>query len=473
MSKQYVVAISKEDGYYNTISPYHPDEAYPECHGKLISATNPAFRAVRKNFYLMGMDTKNYNTPEWNPLGELITPGDSVFIKPNLVSHEYGRKNSQAKGDLFSVITHPSVVRAIAEYTAIALKGKGEITIGDNPSIDANFDEIRRLTGLDKVCEYLERNYHIKCRFIDLRPLRCKDVKDYGYKYKMSKQTGDPKGKTVVNLATKSLFYGLNPLLFRGVFKNRWETMMHHRGSRHEYSISNSIYQSDVYISVPKLKAHHKVGATLNIKGLVGTCADKNYLIHWRIGSPGIGGDEYPVSKKIMASVYVFLKSLCEGFLPEKLLYFFSKKMFKDKGMKKKLGVPSYSGSWDGNDTCWRMAADLYNALCTRSRKYFTVIDGIVGGEGDGPFCPGARNDGVIISGDNLVATDCAAVRMMDFDLKQVKYLSVLLKMDGISLSDVKIVSRDFDVSAFFDFKNRKYLGFQPPKHWPDLGLNK
>src|SRR5690554_902172 len=131
MNNEYFVAISKETGNYNTIAPFHPDEKYPEYDGEISNLKNPAFRAVRKNFYLMGLDKDNYNTSEWNPLKDLIKPGDSVFIKPNLVTHEYGRKNSDKKGDVFSVITHPSVVRAVAEYVAIALKGSGEIIIGD------------------------------------------------------------------------------------------------------------------------------------------------------------------------------------------------------------------------------------------------------------------------------------------------------------------------------------------------------
>jgi hypothetical protein len=144
------VALSKVDGPYPTVPPFDPDEKYPEYCGNVCSnAPNPVYRAVRETFRLLQYDRNHYGSPDWNPLECLIKPGDRVFIKPNLVAHEYGRKAEQKTGDLFSVITHPSVVRAVADYAAIALRGKGSLTIGDNPSIDADFSKLLTATQLD------------------------------------------------------------------------------------------------------------------------------------------------------------------------------------------------------------------------------------------------------------------------------------------------------------------------------------
>ena len=41
------------------------------------------------------------------------------------------------------------------------------------------------------------------------------------------------------------------------------------------------------------LEQHQKVGATLNLKGLVGSVANKNQLVHWQIDYQEIYGDEY------------------------------------------------------------------------------------------------------------------------------------------------------------------------------------
>src|SRR5262249_34054310 len=141
----------------------------------------------------------------------------------------------------------------------------------------------------------------------------------YGYKSRTRLQPGDPEGSSVLNLGERSYFYGMNPLLFRGVFTDRWETIRHHHGKTHEYSLSNTILRSDVYISVPKLKAHHKVGATLNVKGLVGCNANKNYLVHWRVGFPEIGGDEFPRAHRRRDHVLLAARHLAADLLPEEL----------------------------------------------------------------------------------------------------------------------------------------------------------
>ena len=58
----------------------------------------------------------------------------------------------------------------------------------------------------------------------------------------------------------------------------------------HEYLISRSAMDADVFINLPKLKTHKKVGVTLSLKNLVGINGDKNYLPHFCIGTPAEGG---------------------------------------------------------------------------------------------------------------------------------------------------------------------------------------
>src|SRR5436853_340924 len=42
---------------------------------------------VRESLHLLRLDEANYGTAAWNPLGELISPGNRVLIKPNFVLH--------------------------------------------------------------------------------------------------------------------------------------------------------------------------------------------------------------------------------------------------------------------------------------------------------------------------------------------------------------------------------------------------
>jgi len=477
------VAICKVNGGYPTLAPFNPDEAYPEYGGGEIAAQpNPVYRGVRETLRLLGCDSRRFGTAAWNPLGAWVRPGDRVFIKPNLLTHEY-RTSSGTRGDVFSVITHPSVVRAVADYAAIALQGQGEIIIGDNPCIDADFNQLLAVTQLKTLEPLYRERFGVRCRVLDLRPLRTTNLEYYGFKSKTERQAGDPELSTVLNLAEQSCFYGLNPLLFRGVFTNRWETMRHHHGRRHEYSISNSILNSDVYISVPKLKAHHKVGATLNVKGLVGINSNKNYLVHWRVGFPLFGGDVFPVAHRLADYFIHAARAAAADLLPEPL-YLRLRARLKggpfDRALqlRKKSGHENFRGAWDGNDTCWRMAADLYKIFVNdvsgfrqgRQMKFFSVVDGVLGGEGNGPFTPSPKPAGVVLAGEDLLRVDCVAARLMDYDLRQVRYLDHLLNEEGLDERGINVLSEDFDVSNYFE-GGARYLRFAAPTGWPHLAL--
>lgn len=380
--------------------------------------------SLNKGFRLLGYDDQN-------PLGHIVKPGDRVFIKPNWVAHRY-RQSCPSQHSVYTTITHPSVIKAVVENVARSLKGRGEIIIGDNPSIDADFEELMNLCEI----KYLESKYDVPVKFLDLRPLVCSDLSDYGIKARMKAQEGDPEGVTVVNLGKESLLYGLNSRLFRGVFSDdRRETVKAHTGNTQLYGISNSIFKSDVYISIPKLKAHHKVGTTLNLKGLVGTMGIKNYLVHWRVGFPLIGGDEYP-------SFYDWLRS--------------------------KFEKVTNRGAWDGNDTIWRMVVDLYTVIQRGPKKFFSVIDGVMGGDQNGPFCPLPQNSKCLLLSDNLLEADLVASRFMGYDVESITYLYYYLKNGLMNKDNIKISSVDFNMNNFWDNKNG-HLEFKTPTNWPQL----
>ena len=212
---------------------------------------------------------------EDNPLRDIVHPGDKVFIKPNWVASRW-RQSCPHKDDLYCVITHPAVIEAVADFVAEALKGEGEIIIGDNPSIDADFQELLEFTEIEKIKD----KYDVPVSIVDLRPLVCDDLRNYGKKDLMVHQKGDINGTVEVNLGKESLLYGIDPTRFRGVFEERDETIASHTGETQLYTYARSLYDADVYISIPKLKTHQKVGATLNLKGLVGTISNKNQLVH-------------------------------------------------------------------------------------------------------------------------------------------------------------------------------------------------
>ena len=255
----------------------------------------------------------------------------------------------------------------------------------------------------------------------------------------MVSQDGDDQGTIEVNLGKESMLYGLDPQRFRGVFDERDETIASHSGETQLYTYARSLYDADVYISVPKLKTHQKVGTTLNLKGLVGSISNKNQLVHWQIGYPEIKGDEYP------------------------------NKEAYDAGQKAKV---THRGSWPGNDTIWRMVVDLYKGLKKKERKYFSVIDGICGGQGQGPFCPYSIKSNTLIAGEDLLAVDCVATRYMGINPEKIKYLSYFLEKgyDGVNLDKIEVIINGEINDNFFN-DDSKYLDFDVVEQWKEIKI--
>jgi uncharacterized protein (DUF362 family) len=75
------------------------------------------------------------------------------MLKSNLVSHADPRANRAI--NIESLITHGSVIRAVADYTAKALQGSGRIIIGDCPIQSANWEKLIAQSVLNEVCAYL------------------------------------------------------------------------------------------------------------------------------------------------------------------------------------------------------------------------------------------------------------------------------------------------------------------------------
>lgn len=457
--------------------PFDPHINYPEYSGSQLSdLPNYAYDGVRNSFILLELDKDNIGTDKWNPLGEIIKPGETVFIKPNFVDHKH-----RFNGELWSVITHPSVLRAVCDYVAIALQGKGKILIGDNPHVDAKFNIIRDVCALDQLQSIYTDHYGLECEILDLRFYHTPDLSYYGFKEGRVKLPGDPKGSVKVNLGKNSKLQGVSPLLLRGTYTDRKETIKHHVFGKHEYFFSKSIYDADVYISIPKLKSHAKVGVTLNIKGLIGTIANKNSLVHWRIGYPILGGDEYPTPRLKRDYFKLYLQHLLIDIIPSNIYFslrnFFNKtkigkiynKYIQTEFQKQKI----LRGAWDGNDTIWRMTVDVYNSFFKqygKIRKTFSVIDGIKSGERNGPHFPEGKNTNCIISGFSLLETDVIATRLMDFDIEQIRYINELLHEYKINANQIEVSSNMRFPGNFFSSDN-SYLSLQPPDRWPKLSI--
>ncbi len=422
----YPVAIQRlEVASYPEVQPYHPHQAYPEYPTPaLLSSDNPVYEAVRDLFLRLGLDAGNAGSPEWNPLGSVVRPGDHVFIKPNMIAHKH--TNSEAWID---VITHGSVIRPVVDYVFIALRGEGSITIGDAPQTDSIFDKIIAHMGLPELQAYYREHLQFPVELLDLRDEHW--IEKDGIYVETVKLQGDPRGGVSVDLGGLSHFEEFDDKnkTYYGAFYDTTETNDHHRGGRHEYAISKTPIDADVFIGIPKLKTHKKCGLTVNLKGLVGINANKNWLPHYCIGSPAEGGDQFPgngAKGRLENSIVLWMKKhLVKGSRPA----LFAARKLKKLGYRVFGGTEKVvrSGNWHGNDTVWRMSVDLNRILfyanadgtlrsAGSGKRFFSVVDGVVAMDGNGPVTGDPMNAAVLIAGDNPVAVDAVSAKLMGFD---------------------------------------------------------
>lgn len=473
---------------YPSNSPYNPHIKYPEYPFNEISQEkNFVYDSFRQSLFLLGLDKENFGSENWNPFREFIKPGNTVVINPNFVidHHETG-------GDIFSVITHPSVLRAIADYIFKAIDGNGKIIIADAPQMDCNFSNLLKKTRLDLIQE-LYNQHNFKLEIYDLRNFWVNVENGLFLSKNRHDLPGDPEGSIKINLGKKSLFFNeKNNDKYYGADYNREETIRHHSGEIQEYLISKSILNADVVILAPKLKTHKKVGVTLNMKGLVGINTNKNYLVHYKVGSPSEGGDEFP------STLYTSKESILIKLQQKASDLLLSKKNFITDVIYQKLSHTSkYTGflglkmgnkericcgNWSGNDSTWRMTADLLNILLyadkngelnqNNPRKIFSIVDGFIGGEGNGPLAPDAKHCGLLIMGMNPCAVDLACTRLMGFDIHKIKMLDYILKNPDLfktNIDSIKVFS-NLNVSELFNENNLDpYFDLSPPKHWESI----
>lgn len=437
-----LVAIMQSVGRYPELAPFHPDTRYPEvsCEQPL-SAENHVYSAVRELLATLGLDSGRYGSSDWNPLGCLIQPGNTVVVKPNLIREARLSDPEQ----WHQVITHGSVVRAVIDYVALALRGSGKILIADGPQTDSSFAAIVQRSGLGSVCEYV-RSLGVDCALMDLR--RECWISKGDVLVERIQLSGDPSGYVEVPIDATSEFIGY-PLTgaFYGADYDAAETASYHTDGRHRYVMCRSVMAADVVINIPKLKTHKKTGVTLNLKNMVGVNGLRNCLPHFSLGSPDDGGDEFSPgvrgarlqSQAIRTFKRVLARRGGHGGPFARLAKQTGALVFGETDVRVR------SGNWYGNDTTWRMVLDVNKALvgfdahgAPRSvpLRFLCLVDGIIGGDGDGPSDPEPRDCGVLIGGLNPVAVDTVSSILIGFDDQRLPIISRAWSTRDISLVD-------------------------------------
>ncbi len=439
---------------YSEEAPFHPSEAYPEYSGEVSSSSNPAYAAVRGCFAALGLDADRFGTSAWDPLCGLIQPGETVLLKPNLVKEAHPR---DPEGWRY-VLTHGSVIRAVADYVWKALRGRGRIVVADAPQTDSSLAAMVALLGLDRIAR-LYRASGLDFRLVDLRREEWLSKDNVVVERRLL--PGDPAGYVAFDLGGRSAFSGHRGAgRYYGADYDDGEVNRHHSDGRHEYLVAGSAMRCDVVFNLPKLKTHKKVGVTLGLKNLVGINGDKNWLPHHTEGHPRNGGDEHP-RPSFWHRLERAAVAHARGWLTR------APSLAAVYRRVRPIGIRTFgdtetvvrSGNWAGNDTAWRMCLDLNKIVLYGSadgtlppgstgsrRRHFVLVDGIIGGEGRGPMNPDPVPAGIVVFGVNPASVDATCAYLMGFDPERIPlvreaFADATLPIADWGWRDVHIVS--------------------------------
>ncbi len=151
-----VVVVSRPGIRYVLEAPFDPP--------------NPVYEMVEATLRGLGLDAARAGTPDWNPLGDLIQPGDRVLIKPNFVTSKNFEEHLRGE-KLACSSTHGSVLRPLCDYALRAAGPRGKVTIVDTPVEGCNLDEVVDGLGVRALLDfYAARGTRID--LIDLRHFR-------------------------------------------------------------------------------------------------------------------------------------------------------------------------------------------------------------------------------------------------------------------------------------------------------------
>ena len=344
-----------------------------------------------------------------------------VLLKPNWVKHSVNEK------DEICLRTNDNFLVALLE---VVLKHKpASVLIGDAPIQGCQWEKVVTPILVERI-EKLAIKYNVRVKIKDFRRVVFNPNKN-----NPTKDRSPLTDYVIFDLGKESYLEPItnaNKNLFRVTDYNPDRLAESHRQGVHKYCITKELFEADIVISLPKVKTHQKAGITAALKNLVGVNGDKDYLPHHRVGGIGKGGDCYPGNNlfRFWAEMALDFANRHQG----KILYWAGRKTasaFWQLSFPNKL---HHLGSgWYGNDTTWRMVLDLNKIAIfgnadgtiskTPQRQLFSLCDGIIGGQGDGPLRPEPLALGIISFTNHSGVNDLAMATLMGFDTQKIAML--------------------------------------------------
>ena len=406
------------------------------------------------------------------PLLRLARPGGRTVIKPNFVA-DRDREYRLSDAELAATCTDPVILATVIRCAWEAMARRGEILVVDSPIEGADIAGTLKRLRVDTLLARL-RSEGVQVGFRDLRDftmvrhLWIDDVRILNRSWNigwLEKRAipGDAEGYCEIDLGDASYFEqnftGMDRLRFHQ--SDAGPMTAWHAPGRHIYSVARSVLQADCFINLPKLKTHKKSGVTLALKNLIGISNRKHWIPHFRWGHPPTG-DEFdrPLSWSSRLAIRLKRFPLLDGHSGVINVVPLSARPRIVEG-----------GSWSGNDVVWRAARDLNTILLyadahgqlqpRRARGYVAIVDGIIGGEAEGPVRPRPRFANVLIGGEEPLSVDVVACRLMDIPP------GLVAMVDAPGLEAYSLGETDWDAIPIRpDSERETRVRFQMPNEW-------
>jgi uncharacterized protein (DUF362 family) len=383
-------------------------------------------------------------------LTDEIIKGRKILFKPNWVNHSVNTT------DQFCLRTNDNFI--IAALKAILEMGPSNVHIGDAPIQGCRWDKVVSEYFSEEV-NRLSKEYNIPVIIIDFRRR----------KYIFSENSPSVAARPITDyiifdLGKQSMLESITEpenTKFRVTNYDPDRMLSAHAPGVHKYCIAKDFFDADIVISLPKIKTHQKTGITGALKNIVGINGDKDFLPHHRMGGTSRGGDCYPGGSflRYWAELALDKANRLQG----KKYFWFWQKL---SSLLWRLSFPGFEHSmaagWHGNDTTWRMVLDL-NRIAEYGlidgtlseipqRHIFSLCDGIIGGQGDGPLEPDPLALGVISFTNNSAVNDNAMAILMGLPANKIpllynippkrKLCRISLNGREITLDDLKLYSQ-------------------------------
>lgn len=350
--------------------------------------------------------------------------GKSVLLKPNWVLHE------EKPTDKVCLCTHENfIIATLIEILSLQPK---KVLIADAPVNICKWDCLLSKEFQNRIKE-LEKEYGISIALKDFRRT-ISDLKNN----KIQNDRVSMDEYIIFDVGSESYLEEIttdeNRFRITNYNPDRMKEV-HHKGT-HKYCITRDFFDYDVVITLPKIKTHKKAGFTNALKILIGINGDKEYLPHHRLGALNNGGDCYK-ERNFFSSMSEWFSDQANkhlgGWLYKPLVYakiFFWKMSRAERGM-------DLSASWYGNDTIWRTVLDIqkiaqYGRITPsgegviekkKQRNVYSLCDGIIAGQGNGPLTPDPLALGVVAFSDNPYLMDTVGGMLLGLNVDKVPLL--------------------------------------------------